>query len=553
MATTSNTISAAVAEAVSAACSGIWINSYEHMDAVAEILEMCRKRRWGVLLWDPEQGLRKPGAPAPDDPILSPVAALQELQKATDAPTERILLIMRNIHPFVAGPDGRVMQPNVLQALQRAVETGASTGRHVIVLSYDHVRIPTELEKLFYLIEHPLPQRDEIYALWGTVEGDEDHPLPAKESPEAARIFDAVTGLTRQEIVTAMSILLTRKGRLIPADLWEMKGRMLLKTGALELLTAAQLEKNFEPTGFSQLGGLNALKEFCLQMFNSPRLSDKIRPLGITLVGPPGGGKTAFAKALGQEIGWPTVRLDVGALLGSYVGETEANTRRILRTVDAMAPVVLMIDEVEKALAGTSGQHDSGVGARLMGAILTWMNDRRARVFTVFTANDVTRLPPELFRAERIDGLFMLDIPGREQKDMIWDIYTKMFELTREQVQERPDDTDWMPAEIKTCCRQAALRNISLVEAAAQVVPTCKVNAERVAALRQWAHNRCLSAEYRGLYNKDSPNKQPLRPEDISTTARPRRRVAKKGDEDKHDNGNDNGGGPAVPPSPLVN
>src|SRR5262249_12397849 len=159
------------------------------------------------------------------------------------------------------------------------------------------------------------------------------------------------------------------------------------------------------------LGGLEALKAFCARALRPGRRGD-VRARGVLLLGPPGSGKSALARALGNETGRPTLALDVGALMGSLVGATEANVRQALRVVDAMAPAVLFLDEVEKALAGAGGgQSDGGVSARLLAALLGWLNDRASDVFTVCTANDISRLPPEFSRAERFDATFFLDLP----------------------------------------------------------------------------------------------------------------------------------------------
>ena len=149
------------------------------------------------------------------------------------------------------------------------------------------------------------------------------------------------------------------------------------------------------------------------------------RPRGVLLLSPPGCGKSQFAKALGNETGRPTVILDIGNLLGSLVGQSESNVRQALKLADAMAPCVLFCDEIEKGLAGasSSGQTDSGVTARVFGSLLTWLNDHESAVFFVGTCNDISKLPPEFARAERFDGVFFVDLPGREQKDGIWGIY----------------------------------------------------------------------------------------------------------------------------------
>jgi SpoVK/Ycf46/Vps4 family AAA+-type ATPase len=131
----------------------------------------------------------------------------------------------------------------------------------------------------------------------------------------------------------------------------------------------------------------------------------------VLLLGVSGSGKSQFCKALGNETGRPTLILDVGSLMGSLVGQSEERTRQALRIADAMAPCVLMIDEVEKALAGAGSNADSGVSARMLGSLLSWLNDHESDAFVVCTANDISKLPPEFSRCERFDAVFFLDLP----------------------------------------------------------------------------------------------------------------------------------------------
>jgi SpoVK/Ycf46/Vps4 family AAA+-type ATPase len=149
-----------------------------------------------------------------------------------------------------------------------------------------------------------------------------------------------------------------------------------------------------------------------------------------------------------------------------------------------------------------SGQTDSGVSARMFGTVLSWLNDHRSEVFVVCTANDVSRLPPEFSRAERFDGIFFLDLPTREQKDQIWQLYVKTYQL--EAPQRRPDDEHWTGAEIKSCCRLAALLDVPLVQAAQNVVPIASTSQESVERLRGWASGRCLAADQTGLYRREN-------------------------------------------------
>jgi SpoVK/Ycf46/Vps4 family AAA+-type ATPase len=275
---------------------------------------------------------------------------------------------------------------------------------------------------------------------------------------------------------------------------------MLKKSGLLTLHRGAER--------FADLGGLDALKSFCAKALR-PRVGGRTalaRPRGVLLLSPPGCGKSAFCRSLGNETGRPTLNLDVGSLMGGLVGSTEQNTRTALRIVDAMSPCVLMIDEVEKALSGvaSSGQTDSGVSARLFGTFLSWLSDHTSDVFVVTTSNDISKLPPEFSRAERFDGVFFLDLPSSAEKQKIWPIHLARYGIdpADARTDKRPDDRDWTGAEMQSCCRLASLLDLPVKDAAKNVVPVAVTAAESVEKLRAWAAGRCLDASRPGVYTR---------------------------------------------------
>jgi SpoVK/Ycf46/Vps4 family AAA+-type ATPase len=138
--------------------------------------------------------------------------------------------------------------------------------------------------------------------------------------------------------------------------------------------------------------------------------------------------------------------------------------------------------------------------ARVFAALLTWLNDHESDVFFVGTCTDASKLPPESARAERFDGVFFVDLPGREQKDAIWSIDTRHYALDSRQA--RPDDAQWTGAEIKSCCRLASLLDVPLVQAAQNVVPVAVTAGDKIEGLRQWASGRCHSADRAGVYSR---------------------------------------------------
>lgn len=488
------TLSERMSEYVAACTTGIWIESHEHGDAIAEIARLCHEHDWKLATWDIARGLSASAADA--DQVNDPLAAIGAVNAmASDEGTA--ILVLQNFHRFLQSAE-------IVQALIQQILTGKQNRTFVVVLA-PVVQIPIELEKLFVVIEHELPDREQLLTIAGGIATEEGE-LP--EGDELQRVLDAASGLTRYEAEGAFSLSLVREGRLSAETLWLQKAQALKKSGLLTLYRGAD--------DFNSLGGLSGLKDFCRRsLMQTDRSNPLKRPRGVLLLSPPGCGKSQFAKALGRETGRPVLMLDVGSLMGSLVGQTEERTRLALRIADAMAPCILMLDEVEKAFSGANGQSDSGVSSRMFGTFLSWLNDHETDVYVVCTANDVSRLPPEFARAERFDSIAFIDLPSREEKELIWNLYLGVYELDREQ--DRPQDTDFTGAEIKACCRLSVLLDVSLVDAAKNVVPVSVTSAEAVASLRTWASGRCMDAAAGGIFQA-----QP--------TAKKRRRKFQPGD-----------------------
>jgi len=477
-------LSQRLVEFVSACFTGLWIQSHEHEDALTEIAEMCRDNDWRLAIWDVERGLHLPGqtnGQAADAGGNDPLAAIRSRNAMASADSSA-LLVMVNAHRFMQSAE-------VVQALAQQISIGKSNRTFVTVLS-PVVQVPVELEKLFVVLQHDLPAREQLHDIARGI-ATEDGELP--DGAELDMLLDAAAGLTRYESESAFSLSLVRHGRIVADAVWDLKCQTLKKSGLMQLYRGTE--------DFGSLGGLGALKAFTKRALLQPSRSNPLkRPRGVLLLSPPGCGKSQFCKCLGKETGRPVLILDVGTLMGSLVGQTEERTRQALQIADAMAPAVLMIDEVEKAFAGVSnsGQTDSGVSSRMFGSFLSWLNDHESDVFVVCTANDVAKLPPEFARAERFDAIFFLDFPGREQKQAIWNIYLDLFEIDRDQ--KLPNDDQWSGAEIRACVRLAALLDVPLVQAAQNVVPVAVTAAESVERLRTWAAGRCLDADRGGIY-----------------------------------------------------
>jgi SpoVK/Ycf46/Vps4 family AAA+-type ATPase len=278
----------------------------------------------------------------------------------------------------------------------------------------------------------------------------------------------------------------------------QAKYRLLDQGGALSF--------ELDTARFSDVGGLTRLKRWLNQrkdvFLNQDKTLDP--PKGILLVGVQGGGKSLAAKAVAGLWQLPLLRLDFGTLYNKFFGETERNLRSSLATAAAMAPCVLWVDEIEKAIA--SGDYDSGTSKRVLGTLLTWMAEREAPVFLVATANRIDQLPPELIRKGRMDEIFFVDLPDLPTRQAIFDIHLKKRGL-------RPEDFDpgelahnsegFSGAEIE----QAVVSGLYLAREQGQPLathhlltelaatrPLSVVMAEQLGALRDWAAERTVPA-----------------------------------------------------------
>ncbi len=487
---------------IRAGFSGIWIRSDEHDEAVLEILSEAQKRNgWSVHCFDFAQGLTLWNESAKSWTSVSPRAetetatlinAINKFKQASGRPEDNkfSLLMLRNIHLLFQNAMNRA---TLFAALLTALHSGKMSGNAYLCLS-PMSQLPPELEKQFVILDHKLPDSKQIETIIRAVATNEGD----IESPEMlAASVAAAAGCTRTTTENAAALSLIREKKISPTIIWDVKAQALRKSGALSIYNSTR--------GFADgVLGYDSLKDFTTRiMGRADQTEHKAR--GIVLVGPPGVGKSEFAKALGYETKRKTVILDPGALRGKYLGESEERTRVALATVDAMGKIVLMIDEINLAMESGGGETDGGVGAHIMASMLTWMNDRQGDAFVVVTCNEIGGLPAAFTRAERFDALFFVDLPSREAKLKIWQLYMRYFGIIAADAttapDDLPDDTDWSGAEIRACCRLAHLLQVPLDEAAAFVVPASQTSREQLNALRDWSANRCLSAETGRPYN----------------------------------------------------
>ena len=344
-----------LAEHVRAAFPAIYVQSHEHEDALAEMAHPCPDQHWSLAAWDVDRGMRRGGGGgggqgSPDADVTGaadPVAAVKAVN-ALAAADGTALPVLVNFHRDLHSAE-------VAQAVANQAAPGKQN-RTVLVVLASVVQLPAELEKLFVVVEHDLPTRDQLLEIArGVATEPGEMPAAGDDGAALSALLDASAGLTRWQAENAFSLSLVRHGRLSPPVMWELKAQSIEASGLLSLHRGGE--------AFGDLGGLDALMGFCAKALTS-RQQQLAKPRGVLLLGVPGTGKSAFAKALGNETGRPTLVLDVGSLMGSLVGATEANTRAALRIADAMSPCVLYCNELEKALSGAAAGGATDRGSR---------------------------------------------------------------------------------------------------------------------------------------------------------------------------------------------
>jgi hypothetical protein len=378
---------------------------------------------------------------------------------------------------------------------------------HTLVLVGAKVELPQELEALATRVPLALPDLKELA---GIMRGEatawqREHNRTLEVDNEAARtIVRNLVGLSAPDARRIVRKLIYNDGALTANDLPE------LMKAKFELLNrSGLLHYEYATASFADVAGVSHVRDWVQRrrgVFLDPSPNPALDPpKGVLLLGVQGCGKSLVSKAIAGGFGVPLVRMDFGALYDKYQGETEKNLREALASCELLAPCVLWIDEIEKGLA--SGGEDGGVSSRVLGYLLTWMAERKAKVFVVATANAVHELPAELLRKGRFDEIFFVDLPRPEVRAAIFAMHLKRRKLDTSQF-----DLDTLAqasegfsgAEIEQAVVSAlydansdggVLDEPTLLHALQTTRPLSVLMHEQVGALRAWAMERCVPAD----------------------------------------------------------
>lgn len=346
------------------------------------------------------------------DPIVQTLTVLQQrLQQSYSHPDHQYTYLL---------PDWSVLiEPNChltarkLKELVIAIDQKRPRPRMTVIIVGSDWSIPAILRNNVHIVDLPLPMREELYEdVFSNAESKYN-----LSQEEALRLSEQAQGMPLQAATQTARLITARKLWSEPQQaqqlLLEIKKQEIRKTGVLEYFAP-------QGQGLGGVGGLEGVKTWIRnrQQWFEQDNNPEMRPRAILLEGFPGCGKTFIARAIAQEWSVPQINFEISRLQSKWVGESESNTFQALRAIEASAPNILFMDEIEKAFAGVGGD-SSGVSTRQFGTFLSWLNDHKYPIFFIATSNDRTALPPELFRAGRFDEIFIVMPPNTREREEI--------------------------------------------------------------------------------------------------------------------------------------
>jgi len=480
------------------------------MTALAEVAAVTGKSMW---VWSASDGLVDPkGAEIKDpkgEPIVSPLKALRYALRSQ----ERALFVFKDLHLFFEDPmPAYLVDPLQVRRILRDIAIAFRTSYKSLVLVSPLLRVPHELEKEITVFDFPIPSQKEIAGLLDNVIAEVKRIHGSKVQIDLCddtrdRIVKSVSGLTQSEVENVFNRAIVNDLRFDETDvpfILSEKKQIIRKSGLLEYYEVQEQLAN--------VGGLEILKEWLVKRGEAftarAREFGLPEPKGILLLGVQGCGKSLISKSISSLWRLPLLRLDVGAIFGKYVGESEENLRRAIRMAEALSPTILWLDEIEKAFAGVSSGSggDGGVSSRIFGSFITWLQEKTVPVFVIATSNNIRDLPAELLRKGRFDEIFFVDLPTDEERRQIFTIHLKKrhrdpakFDLAElSGVSE-----GFSGAEIEQAVISAMfdafhagrdLETGDLRKSLTETVPLAVTMREQIAGLRDWAATRAKRA-----------------------------------------------------------
>ena len=483
----------------------LYIISSEEMRVQNVVEEIARKRQKKAFEWSYSTGIVPVGTSIQSQKhrnaaTKDPLAALDQVIEQV----EPAIFIFKDFHPFLTKNNFAIVRK--LKEIALHLKNSFKT----IVLISPVMEIPTELEKEMTVLNYPLPSREDLSELLDKIITDVKQfkqVIIDLDDAGRERLLQAALGLTLGEAENVFAKIIVKDERLSGDDVNEVfaeKQQIIRKSGLLEYYATSE--------GFASVGGLTVLKEWlskrALAFSKEARAFGLPAPKGILMLGVQGCGKSLCAKAVSTQWQLPLLSFDMGRMFGSLVGSSEENVRRAIAVAESVAPAILWVDEIDKAFAGSqgSGQTDGGTTARVFGTFLTWLSEKSAPVFVVATANDISQLPPELLRKGRLDEIFFVDLPSRDERMEVFRIHINKRgrDAARFDLAALADGSrDFSGAEIEESINsalydafyaQGEITTEHVLIALRETVPLARTMDEQINRLRSWAEGRARNA-----------------------------------------------------------
>lgn len=476
----------------------LYVMTWEEDRARSLISQVADKQQKVMFEWSITDGLRRVVGPrsetAEGTRTREPVGVLNTILQS-DMPA---IYVLKDFHHYLESPEIIRQVRDLGSALRRTKKT-------IIILS-PILKVPPELEKLVTIVDLPLPTYDDLAALLkdkvgGAAKGG--HFRINLAPPERDALIRAALGLTMLEAENAFAQAIVQDSVLDGGDIQAIideKKQIIRKTEVLEYY---DVDENV-----SSVGGMEILKDWLrkrVRAFSTEaRQYGLPQPRGILLMGVQGCGKSLVAKTIASSWKLPLLRLDMSRIFQGYIGSSESNMRKAMSIAESIAPVVLWIDEIEKAFSGVagSGSSDSGTTARVVGSFLTWMQEKSSPVFVVATANDVRGLPPELLRKGRLDEVFFVDLPRSAERAEIFEIHLKRkrrdpakFDIPALVAKSRGFSGAEIEQAIVAAMHDSFFDNrevetADILRSLHETVPLSQTMREQIKLLREWSRDR---------------------------------------------------------------
>jgi len=451
---------------------------------------------WASFVWTVVEGLKRSTR---TDRITNTFNLVDALRHIDKTPQNGVYALC-DAHPYLEDPGN-------VRLIREIAQSYARCARTVVFLS-PRLELPPELHHLTARFEFALPDAARIRAiireeaqLW-----EARNRAKPKGDPEAiALLTQHLTGIPVEDARRLIRQGLSIDGALVMADV-----DRIVRFKQDSLAASGVLDVELDTGNFASVGGLANLKRWLnlrRAVFAGEAGTEGLPPpKGILLLGVQGSGKSLAAKAVAGAWKLPLLRLDFASLYNKFTGETERNLREALKGAARMSPCVLWIDEIEKGLASDETGGDGGVSKRILGTLLTWMAERKEPVFLVATANEISRLPPELLRKGRFDEIFFVDLPDDTTRRDIFTIHFKRRKLdaasfdlaalacAADGFSGAEIEQAIVAAMYEAHAGKAALATAHVLGEIGRTRPLSVVMSEKIEDLRAWALQRCVPA-----------------------------------------------------------